>query len=269
MVGAKNEIRTAEIYNEYFNLYFVEQLNSLTPYQRNLIPKELLFKIFQRGNVASSARLNFNERVWILTNVFDYSFAMVISSKDGIGPKDFKNAVKAQNGNLNNSELLEPMNINAAFVLGDKDLMKSLLYMNHVCTSPIYLLVKKEITANAENKPNTRFKDAKDRLATVSKLLINYEANKRRMAMDYGVDTCQWLALLFFSTGEKLGTEFYNETMRYSYNSSKVNLFKGLKSLYDKGYLDRRGTKFELRYSLTSKGISLFNSLMDKIVMKF
>lgn len=269
MIKHKNEIRDADIYNENFNHYFVDRLNNMSPYQRNLMPKELSFKIFQRGNVASTAKLNFNERTWILSNIFEYSISIVISEIDGIGIKDFKNAIRAQNGEIVNSELLGPLHTNAAFILSDKDLNRSLLYMNHVCTSPIYSLVKKEVVANASNKPDKKFKDAKDRLTTVSKLLINYEANKRRMAMDFNIDPCKWLALLFFSTGEKTGVEFYNDAMRYSYNSAKSNLNMALNELYKDNYLSRRGTKVDYRYTLTSKGISLFNNLMDKIVMKF
>lgn len=269
MVGAKNKIKTIDIYNENFNHFFVERLNMLQPEDRRKIPNELMIKIFRRGNEASAERLNFNEKLWILTVALQHKVTITIDSPDGISIKEFKGAVQAQKGEIMNSQLLDAMRVNSAFILGDTELVKALMYMAHVSTSPIYKLIQKEYIANASHKKDDNYKIQKDRLQNVLKLLINYEANKKRISSDYRIDPCQWLALLYFSTGEKLGTDFYNEAMRYATNSSRPNLHKGMKRMHDDGYLDRRGGKNDYRYSLTAKGINIFNRILESIIMKF
>jgi hypothetical protein len=269
MPTTKNDIRSADIYNENFNVYFVEKLNNMSPVQRNKLPLGLAFKIFQQGTKASSARLNFNERMWILAVVFGHKITLSIDDDGGIDGKDLKAARKAQKGQMLNGELLEQMKLKSAFVLSDRDLMRSLMYMNHVCSTPIYTLIRNEIVANTSNIVDQRFKASRDKLQSVLKLLQNYEANKRRMFLDFKLSTCEWLALLYFSTGERPASPFYDGDMLYSYNSSRANLHGAMKRLEVEGFLDRRGMNGSFKCSLSSKGINLLNDILDKIVMKF
>lgn len=265
----KKSIKQIDIYNENFNHFFVEKMNKITPEQSALIPKDLSFKIFRSGALANLDRLSFQEKMWILSVVFKHNITIVIDKADNaLNMREFGRAADAQRGKLRNIELLETMRAHSAFVVSDKELMMSLLYMNQASCSNIYTLVK-ELIANANHKRNLSFVKNKKNIQTILAFLINYESNKKRIAMDYGLSMPKWYALLYFSYAENLGAEFYNNAFKYAYASSRLTLHKEMKQLQDQGYLVRRGIKRAYKYSVTSAGINLLNRIFDNIILKF
>ena len=269
MRGVKKLIKAIDIYNPEFNFYFTEKLNMMTPEQRNLLPIELSNKIFKKKNVASAGALAFNEIIYILSVVFKQNITIVVQDdKHGLSTKDFKASVEAQKGNITNGELLEKMQMKSAFILSDKQLMQSLLYMNQVNCGPLFTLLK-EIISNNTHKRDKNYKGAKTRIEEIFKFLLNYETHKKRIATDFRLTMPEWYALLFFSTGEQLGNDFYNKHFKYSYNSDRISLFRGLNRLYKEGYLNRRGGAKEHRYSLSGSGINLLQRILDTIILKY
>lgn len=268
MPSVKEPVKKIDIYNEQFNYFFVNKLNSITPEQKNLIPKDLLFKIFRTGNEGSAEKLSFNEKMWILSVAFKHNITiMVDDAKNGIGMRDFGKASQANKGKIKNNELLEDMRINSSFVIADKELMAASLYMNHVSTSSIYSLIK-EIIPNVNHKKNQQFTKAKKEINIILSFLINYESNKKRLAMDYGITVPKWYALIYFAIGEKLGHDFYDKDFKYAYSANRWTLNRDMNELHDSGYLLRRGVKKQYKYSLTAAGVNLLNRIFDNILFK-
>lgn len=266
----KKPIKKIDIYNENFNNFFTEKLNQITPKQRSLIPNDLAFKIYKHGDKASSEHLTFQEKLWILSVAFSHSVTIMVHDKErGIGMRDFGKASQANEGKILNGELLEDMRIHSTFVMADKELMTASLYMNHVSCSNIYSLIK-EIVENANHSVNKKFVKAKKDMNTILSFLTNYEATKRRIAMDYELTMPQWYALLYFSTGnDKLGVDFAKRDFKYAYASNAFTLQGDMKKLVNRGFLFRRGVKGTYKYYLTAAGVNLLNRIMDNIVLKF
>lgn len=263
------KVRIAEIYNENFNHFFTEKLNSITIEQKQKIPNDLAFKIYSRGNEASARKLNFNEKMWLLEVVFGLNVTITVEDPiNGLETKDYNAARKAQRGSLTNGELLDVLKIKSVFVIGGKQLMESILYMSHVTTTGIYQLVKKYIP-NAGHEKNMKFEDQRKAFANTLRFLKHYEANKRRIASDYGLSMPEWYALIYFAIGESFAVDFYKKDFLYSYNSSSINLHKAITRLYNNGYLLRKQIAKKHKYTVSSKGIDTLNRIFDNILLKF
>lgn len=266
----KKPIKQIDLYNEQFNYYFTERLNNITPKELALLPKDLAFKIYKGGVEGSAERLSFQEMMWILSVVFTKNITIMVEDREnGVNMVDFGKANRASRGKIVNGELLEDMRIKASFVIADRELMAASLYMNHVSTSNIYSLIK-TVIPNVNHSKNQKFVQARRDMNLILTMLTNYEATKRRIAMDYGLTMPMWYALLYFSTGEKLGASFYsNDAFKYAYSSNRLTMHKDMKYMEDHGYLLRRGEKLKYRYTLTSAGLNLLSRIMDNIVLKF
>lgn len=265
----KKQVKQIDLYNPQFDHYFIDKLNNITPEERALLPERLSFKIYKFGIEGSSERLTFQEKMWILSVVFKQSVTIMVEDrKNGIGMREYGKARAANRGKINNGELLDEMQVHSAFVIGDRELMAASLYMDHVCCSNIFSLVK-EIIKNTGHKKNQQFIKSKKDVNEILKFLTNYEAKKRRIALDYGMTMPKWYALLYFSTGEKLGADFYNRDFQYAYASNRITLHRDMKWLQENGYLMRRGEKLKYRYSVTGAGLNLLNRIMDNIILKY
>ncbi len=269
MQVAKKPIKKIDIYNENFNHFFVEKLNKITPEQKALIPESLSFKIYRYGSEAGSEMLSFQEKMWILSTVFKHHVTIMVDDDErGICMKEFSKSQQALKGEIKNGPLLDSLRVHSSFIMADKELMASSLYMNHVCTTNIYSLVK-ELIENTSHKRDRAFVKAKKEINTILEFLSNYEATKRKIAIDYELTMPMWYALIYFSKNEKLGVDFYDGDFKYAYASNKVTMHRDMKRLQDMGYLLRRGKKLQYRYSLTGAGINLLDRIMNNIILKF
>lgn len=264
----KLPIKSVDIYNENFDHFFIRKLNSMTDEQRNKLPKELSYKIFRNGFEGSAERLKFQEKMYILSVAFGHKVTiMVDDEKEGVNMREFSKAQKASIGKVKNGELLEDMRVHAGFVIADKELMAASLYMNHASCSNIYSLVK-ELIPNTNHKVNQKFLKAKKEINTILNFLINYEANKKLLAMNYNLTMPKWYALLYFSVGEKLALDFYDKDYKYAYSSDRRALHRAMVALSNEGFLVRRGEKKKYRYAITASGLNLLNRIFDNILFK-
>lgn len=261
-------IRNAEIYNENFNHFFTEKLNGMTPEQRAELPIEITNKIFRRGEVASAGFLNFNEKMYILSTVFQCSVTITVSDEaNGLDIKDYTAALKVQRDTMSNGELLEKLKIKSAFVLGSKELMSSLLYMAHVENTGIYQLIKNYIP-NADHEKNAKFMEGKKAFIKTLSFIKKYEANKQKISSDYGLTMPEWYALIYFSINEGLAKDFYNRDFTYAYNSNRRTLHAALISMCNHGYLVKRQFGKSHKYSASSKGLDLLNRIFNNILLR-
>jgi hypothetical protein len=269
MTFVAKSISKAELYNENFNHYFTEKLISMTPEHKLLLPNDLDFKIFKMGPAASAEKLNLNEKLWILEVVFGLDVVIsVFDPENGLTAKDFEKATKAQKGKVSNGELLETLKIKSGFFLGGRELMASLLYMAHVSTTGIYALVKRTIKS-ANHKKNERFVEEKKAFNKTLQFLKHYEANKWRIASDYGLNMSEWFCLVNFAIKEGFAIDFYNRDFIYAYNSNKIALHKAINTVHRRGYLIKRKSGKKDTYYISAKGMDMLNRIFDNILLKF
>lgn len=260
----RQNINRFDIYNENFEGVFNDMLINITQPQLSVLPNDMKFKILKNKKHPASS-FNFIEKVYILSTAFDKNITISIEDiNDGVSKVEFRNAVLAQKGKLKNSELLKYPKTMASFILADKDLFSSMMYLNHVYTTEIYQLVRK-INVAQRSKRDKLYNQGIETVKSLVKLFMNYELNKKMLIGEFGFDMAQFYAILYFSTGERLGVDFYNKDFKFSYSANKRDMSTALLVLYNNGYLFRRGEK-RYTYSLTAKGLDVLNKIVERII---
>jgi hypothetical protein len=267
-MGRAKTLYNTDIYNENFDHYLQIKLENISPQQKELLPDSLNYKIFKYGKTVVSD-LSFTEKIYILSVCFRQSVAIVIQDEEaGIGPSEFQMASKAQSAKATNGELLDQLDRQSAFVLADKDLIRSLLYMNHVQCTDIYNLIK---IANPRDKTkrelqNTEYKKAYN---SIVKMLVHYEGNKKKFIGQFNISVPKLFALLYCFDGEKSSRDFYEKAFKYSYTSNRADLGRALTELYEGGYLDKRGSRRYMRYSITARGMVFLQTILEKLIFSY
>src|ERR1700761_2503647 len=208
-------IRNLDIYVPNFDYMLLERLDRATPEQIELIPGTLKFKIFKNGKT-SIDKMNFNEKLYILSVCFKQTIIIAtLDEETGVSAKNFKKAIDAQKGKVNNSELLDDMKIPALFVQSDKELMRAWQYMNYVQCSEVYNLVKMAHPREA-SKRESKYHAYQRSLAGLMRMICNYEGNKKDVIINFKLSVPKLYALLYYYDGEKPGKDFYTVAFRHA-----------------------------------------------------
>jgi len=261
----KRAINKYDIYNENFENYFRDLMATISLEQRERLPDDLLHKIFKKG-VLNTGDLSFKEKTYILSIAFNKHTTIVIEDeRNGLTEKDFKASTRAQAGRITNTEVLENPSVRSSFILSDKELFNSIMYINHLQCTDIYRLIRR-INPKERNKRDKSFAETREALRGLTTLLLSYEKNKKRLVMEHGLDVPQIYALLFFAGGERLGTDFYNREFKYAYSANARLLAKTLTGMHAKGLLKRRGGRKLVKYDLSARGIAILDKVLNKTI---
>lgn len=246
-------------------------LTEMSTSQRLEVPTELMIKAFKKGK-PNAAGLRMGEKMYLLSVVFGRRVHIVVSGgendKDLVSQEMLKAALKASKGKKPILEFAEEMFAVGGFVLGDKNVIESMAFMNLVSVTDIYKQVIPAVRRVPREK-QTSFEEHRKALRTLVKMFMNYEANKKRISLDFKFATPEWYAMLYFFDGERKGTEFYNETFRYAHAASRTNMQIALKRLTDDGYLIARGHTHKRVYSLSSKGEKAVLDIFQRLVINY
>ncbi len=251
-----------DLYNENFEAWFLDKLKAITPEQRAKLPRELLFKLFKNQEIHNGS-ISILEKMYILSIAFGQNMTISVEADEGgLDASEYRKAVDAQKAVITNKELLETPAVRASFILSNRDLSNSIMYVNQAQCTDIYRLIKM-INPKDLNKKDHKFKATKEALRNVVSFLLEYEKNFQRIIMEFQLDTAQVLALLYFSTGEKLGKDFYDKDFKYTYNRRLLS--NALTALTRSSCLTKRGGTTQIKYQLTAKGIDLLDRILSKI----
>lgn len=258
-----------DLFHPMMEEYFMANVAKLTPEEVASIPQEIRFKLFNQGFQQSTYSMKFAEKAHILTTTLGKDMIILFQDEEnGIGPDQFEEAVRAQKAKITNGKLLSDRKTKSIFLLGNKELMTPLLYLNHVMCSDIYSLIQEPVMRVKTKKERDHVK-LHTAYKGITEMLTFYEGNKKMIPQAFGIDMPGWYSLLYFGVKEKKGTDFYNGDFKYAYSSSRVKLYAGLKKMYDRGYLNRRGARNDLRYSLSAKGADLLYRIIDKLILSY
>lgn len=263
------EVNKFDIFNENFEEYFMAKVKNMSSQQMNQLPSELKNKLFQGGVVRSSYKLRFAEKAYILSTVFDSQMITMFSDNmEGLGPDQWAAAIAAQKGKIKNGELVNNIPINNMFIVGNKELMSPIVYLNHIFCSDIYQLFSIPSVREKSVAEKQHIKRAKEYRGIID-LFTHYESSKKLIAHEFKLDMPSWYALLYFGNKERLGRPFYVSDFKYAYSSNKSNLYNALKKLVDTGYMSQRGKRNELKYTLTAKGLDTLNQIIDRVILNY
>lgn len=254
-----------DFYSENFENYFRERMDTISPTQKNLLPNDLKTKIFANKDKLSKL-LSFKEKVYILSVCFDAGVKIYVYDHDKeFREKEYDSIDKTQSKKMTNTELLHEDRIKAGFVMADFNLHQVMNYMNRVYTTAIYTLLHK-IDVFKRTRQEKKINMGKDVVAGVTDLILKYEQYKKDVMMEHNITPQRLYALLYFSTGEKLGKDFFERDFKSAFNSNARRLQGTVKTMVDEGYLNRRGKNTHYRYMLTSKGQLLLNNITSKVI---
>lgn len=267
MIDKRRNPAKVGFYNDYFNHYVTGLLNTMTTEEKRKLPDDILSKVFRNGKEGSAEGLLLFEIFYLLEIAFNKSVILLVQDNEaGMTFADLKQVKQARKGKVNNSEVFECVKDKGMFVLGGKNLMEDMVYLNNMYTTGIYQLIKTNIP-NTDHAKNKKFVEAREAFQKTLAFLKNYEANKGKVAKIYGLTMPEWYALMYFSE-ERYAYDFYNKDFTYAYNSSRINLFKGMQRIFKLGYLIQKKVGKKDKYILSAKGMDLLNKIFDNILLK-
>lgn len=254
-----------DIYCPNFDHFLQVKLESITDAQLEKLIFSVQHKI-KRFKDSGVSKMSLPEKMHILSIAFNRPvFIVVGSEEDGISPELFKEAIKARHGKVKNSKLLGDLVEDFTFVLGDKQVSESLLYMNHIQTTDIYNLIRMN-NPREKSSRYIKFEKKHEMLKGVVDYFMKYESRKKTVLEQFNLTVGKLYGLLFLYDGEKPCKDFYDKQFKYAYGKDRSELSRALAEMNRDGYLSRRGETKNLKYSMTSKGIDLLIKVLNKLL---
>lgn len=253
-----------DISNTNFDNYFSVQGAGLGESQKDLLPKELIYKLFRKGgkpNTKSTSKLTFLAKIFILIKALKKR--VIILVEDDINGMDeeqyfkYKKLLEKNSLSIDNARGLVSDGI---FVLANKEIIDTYTSINLLSASKAYNFITKAKNM-ADNKTELWSKE----MAYLCKFLSFYESNRKRISTQTGLTFADWLILIHIYNGEEYeGAPIYKEWYRYSCNSSQNKMKVALSTLQERGYVSKSGATFKAKYSITAYGRSKVAQVLNK-----
>lgn len=251
---------------ENLDLYFDKQLCSITPQAKEALPKDVQFKLFRKGgavNSNSTSKLSFLAKIYVLWKALRKNIYIVVEGNDenGLTVEDFvslKQAIKIRDYGVDrNNDYVIPQ---ATFVVGNKELMESLAYLNNLSNSPAYRYLMR-----GKNPIPNKVEQNKEATKYISRFLCHYESNRKRIGYESGINISEWLVLIAVYHGNEMDSFIiWRSLYKYSFNSSKTKIKLAFGSLQNKGYITKYGTTKGAKIQITPSGTSVVNGVLQK-----
>lgn len=262
----KNVKTRFDIDNDNFANYFAKESALMTERQRDSLPKDLYFKLFKRGgtfDTTSTNKLPFLAKIFILIKGLKKRITILIEDEKGMDEEEYlkyQKLVKSRDYGISASEDIID---NTVFVLANKEVIDTYSYLNMVSVSPAYSYLTK-----AKNVSKNKVAEHKKQMEYICKWIVNYESNRKIIAMNYGLNMSEWLVLIAIYNGkEVVASTLYKEVYRYSFNSSKNKIIHAFSTLYNYKFLTKIGVSRGMRLQITALGIDKVNSIIENNVL--
>lgn len=256
-----------DIASDNFDYFFEKEVGLMGENQKELLPKELLYKVFSKGqrvNTKSTRKLSFLSKIFILFKALRKRVIIIVEDDaNGMDEEEFfkwKKLTSKQNyGEDNASQLISQ----AAFILGNKELCDTFHRLNNLSVSPAYSYL-----INSKNKDYTKPNQWLNAMNYINRFLSNYESNRKKIAMQAGLSMAEWLVLIHIYHGkEVLSSSLYKEYYKYSYNTSATKLKGSYSNLQTRGFIEKIGVTNGAKIKITALGRDKVNEIMAKFVV--
>lgn len=247
-----------------FNLFFAEQASSMTPGQRENLPPELLSKIFRRDGKVSTQKLNFLQKMYILSKGMGKDIFILMKDPDkGMGVYDFDRFSKHRQEREFDMEQADYYVSKGAIVMSGNELIEYVAHVNGVSVSPAYNYAVKLKNSKAEKMP-----DYEKELGYIVKILKNYEGNKRKIVTQKLLTVPDLYVLYYLNDGTERGaTKAYTDDFKYSFNSSRQQILNAFRKLCGLGYIQKYGEGKFVTYKITAIGKVKLAEVLKKYVL--
>ena len=250
-----------------FDNYFAIQSAGLGENQKELLPKEIIYKLFRKGgkpNTNSTSKLSFLSKIFVLIKALRKRVIILVEDDaNGMDEEQYfkyKKLLKKNDLSIQNStELVSDL----TFVLANKEIMDTYSAMNLLSVSKAYNYITK-----ARNMPDNKTSVWNVEMAYVNKFLSFYESNRKRISTQTGLTFADWLILIHIYNGNEYeGAPIYKQWYRYSCNSSQNKMKVALSTLQARGYITKNGGTFKSKYKITEFGRNKVTQILSKYAL--
>lgn len=256
-----------EVLSENFDLFFANELEKITPDAKDLLPSDVVFKLFRKGgevNAKGTSRLSFIAKLYILIKCLRKRFYIVVED-DVSGIKlsqfnDIPRLIKERDLSVPNAK---DLSVSGGFLLGSAEVMTAYSYLNNLSASPAYNYISK-----AKNSVSNGATQEDKAAIAVTKMLIGYESNKKDLVSKTGLNMPEIYVLLLLYPGKEIqSSSIYHETFKRAYQSSPNKIKAAFSTLQQRKFIEKYGTTKKVSLKITPLGRDLVRGILDKYVL--
>lgn len=256
-----------DISSENFNNYFEKETSEMTESQKELLPKELLFRLYAKGgrvNVKETAKMGFLAKIFVLFKALRKRVIIIVEdANNSMTVEEFFEWKKETDKQVYSQDSAAKLISNAHFVLGTKELCDVFHRLNGLSGSPMYTYL-----SNAKSKDYTKPEQWLTAMNGVVRFIAQYEANRKKITMQTGLTMADWLVLIYLYHGDLvLGSPIYKEFYKYSFNSSQSKIRAAFRILQERSYVEKIGNTNGAKIRITPLGKDKVNEVMKKFVL--
>lgn len=257
-----------DLINENFDNYFANRMMEVTEFGKARIPPYLNVKLWKGDgtfNLKSLPRLNALVRLWLLQKSLNKKVYIIIEDEKGLSDEDFfkwKSGLMSQKESI---ELAEIFDTQANFFLGDKELCRTLSYLNQMSVSSAYNYVSK-----IKNIPKNKVQEFRKECQYVADFLANFESKKKRMVTEQNLNIAEFYTLLALYNGKPmLASSIYTEKFKSAYVASRIQIQRGFITLQNCGYIEKIGFRKGAKFKITAAGMGKVDDIMRQYFINF
>lgn len=246
--------------------YLKNSIQKITVDQQMEMPLHIWKRIrAKRAGGLRIDRLTFEQKVSILWKVFGKDvFLVVKEEEDGFLPEDFlANERERKHRKYGESETRSFI-AEARLVLGTEAVCEAFHYRSILNSGRMYRYL-------AGIKGESKLSSGKKGMAQLAKMLIHYEANKKKMTKQTGLTISEWLILLYYADNlEKNGNPVYSGTYLDAHGASRAMLLRAFKRLSTDGLLTKKKVgKSEAHYKITTLGLDKLYTVFGNHILNY
>lgn len=258
-----------DIASDNFDYFFEKEAALMAESQKELLPKELLFRLYAKGgrvNVKETAKMGFLAKLFVLFKALRKRVIIIVEDDaNGMTEEEYfkwKKLTAKQNYSQENASKLIT---EAQFVLGNKELCDTYHRLNGLSGSPAYTYL-----SNARNKDYTRISKWIDGMNGVMRFLTHYEANRKKITLQTGLTMADWLVLIHLYHGNLTkGSLLYKEHYKYSFNTSARKIKGSFSALQVKGFIEKEGVTKDAKIRITALGKDKVCEISKNLVLNY
>lgn len=260
-----------DIKEENLEEFFKAELARRGAFDTRHLPETLRNRVFKKGGV-SLFGLSFTEKLYLLTEILDYNYYIVIHGKNHDGfPVDVLN--EALRNKKQKRPLLDTAKLcfdSSLFVLGDKPVISGLEVMRlaHVLRSYKDIIPKNLRTID----PKTDKFDYQKLVKMVYSLLLRYEVAKSRVKNDFAFGMAEFFIMIYLKCNDVCEVKDVAHTYRAVPGGRVDSLARAFSSLKRKRVIDVRSEGRRRVYELTASGqltlLHIFESIINPMLVK-
>ena len=256
-----------DIQCDNFDDYFAVQVAKASENQKGLLDKELLSNLYSFSHKARAkkiTKMNFFSKMFVLFKMLKKRCIIIVEDEDNGMDEDaffkWKKLLHKQEYTTGNSDELITQ---AFFALGNRELVDTFHKLNGLSASRAYSYM-----IGSKNKSIKDKNSWGDCMAYVFRFLSHYEANRKRMSMQTGLNMPEWLVLIYLYKGEwTKGKAMHQEWYKYSFNSNARSIRSAFGSLRHKGYIEKVGETVDAKLRITALGRDKVNEIAKKFIL--